>query len=403
MSSSVAARVRTIGVPALGVGAWVAIVLIATRWSHFEALRGYHEALTGWLDGQALYDPTAAGQVFDLSPMAALLLIPVMSWPIPVGVAVITGLSLVAVLLCIRLCFAGAVKALPWSRWPVWGVVTLGVLAIEPVRQSLGLGQISLVILAVILIDLTLISRRHPAGGIGIGLATAMQPMFGLFVIFLVITRRWQASTIAAITLLLSLVLSLFAFPQATGVYLADRLFSPGNLVQLSDLGNQALSGVMARLYETGSAPAITWLGFALFAAAWGLAHARDAHLRGNRLAAVTIVGLTGLVVSPVSWWYQFVWAVPALGILLWWALTPPLPLRRPTLWDRPWGRWVITSAMWLWFLTAPIWWSMSGGWRLITENGYLIATICLIAILPRAAHRCPADRFATPRSIDMV
>jgi len=397
MSSSVAARVRTIGVPVLGIAAWAAVVLIATRWFRFDALREYHEALTGWLDGGLLYDPTSTGQIFDLSPLAALLLIPVMAWPVPVAVALTTGLSLVAVLLCVRICFNGAVRTLPWSRWPVWGIVTLGVLALEPVWQSLGLGQISLVILAVLLIDLTLIARRHPVGGIGIGLATAMQPMFGLFVIFLVITRRWQASTIAAITLLLSLVLSLLAFPEATGAYLADQFFSPGSTVQLSDLGNQALSGVMARLYESGSAPAITWLGFALFAAAWGMAHARDAHLRGNRLAAATIVGLTGLVVSPVSWWHQFVWIIPAMGILLWWALTPPLPLRRPTLWDRPWGRWSITAVMWLWFVSAPIWWPMSGGWRLITENGYLIATICLIAILPRAAHRCPADRFAPP------
>lgn len=402
MSTSAAARIRTGGMAAALLVAWIAIVAATTHWYGHDDLREYHRAIGDWLAGQPLYNAVDVSMTFDMSPLSAVLLIPIMALPIPVAVAVMTGLSLLALLLCVRICFAPVVRSIRFNDWRLWTAAVTGVLVLEPVRQALGLGQITLVVLAVVLLDLIFIARRRWWGGIGLGLAIAVQPTFGILILFLLFTRRWRAGLIAAGTVTATTIAGLLVLPEATAIYLADVLFTPGSTGRLSEIDNQALSGVLARLYEVGSDPAITWLGFALFTSVWGLTRARDAHLRGNRLAAVTVAGLTGALVSPVSWTHQFIWIIPAMAVLLWWAMTDPPSLYRPSLLDRTRGRWAITAGFWLWFTISPISWGLGGALGLLTDNGYLLATIALIAILPKAAHRCPADEFATGRTPGM-
>jgi len=45
--------------------------------------------------------------------------------------------------------------------------------------------------------------------------------------------------------------------------------------------------------------------------------HAARAHENGSDLSAIVLVGLTTLLISPVSWQHTGVWVVPAIGIIL--------------------------------------------------------------------------------------
>ena len=58
------------------------------------------------------------------------------------------------------------------------------------------------------------------------------------------------------------------------------------------------------------------WLLLALALAAFGLWRARRAAFAGDELAAITLTGLVGILVSPVSWVHHAVWIFPALLIL---------------------------------------------------------------------------------------
>lgn len=396
MSTSAAARIRTVGIAAGAFAlAWTVTVVATTYWYGHDNLRAYHDAIQGWLDGQPLYSGLDAGAPFDLAPLAAVFFIPVTAWSVPVAVVLTTGISLLAVLLCARLCFAEVTARLNVnSRWG-WTAAIALTLLLEPTRNVLGLGQISLVLLAVILVDLVFVARGRWWGGIGIGLAVAAQPAFGVLILFLLLTRRLRAAFAAAATVIVATVFGLLFLPEATGTYLTEILFTPENTGPLSAPDNQALSGVLARLYEVGTDPAVTWLGFALFTVVWGLTRAREAHLRGNRLTAVAIAGLTGCLVSPVGPSYLFVWFIPALAVLLGWAMTKPPALHRPGLMDRTWGRWAITVGFLLCFTVTPIHWNPGGFIGLLTDNTFMIAAIALIAVLPKAAHRSPEDRFA--------
>jgi alpha-1,2-mannosyltransferase len=48
-----------------------------------------------------------------------------------------------------------------------------------------------------------------------------------------------------------------------------------------------------------------------------GLARARQTWRCGDELAGVTLAGLTGCLVSPISWTHHLVWVVPAIVVLV--------------------------------------------------------------------------------------
>ena len=80
---------------------------------------------------------------------------------------------------------------------------------------------------------------------------------------------------------------------------------------------NQSVFGVLVRL--TRSEHPARWLVLLLDLAVLAVAvfAARRQLAAGQQLAALTCVGIAGLLVSPVSWSHHWIWLIPAL-FLLW-------------------------------------------------------------------------------------
>jgi hypothetical protein len=81
----------------------------------------------------------------------------------------------------------------------------------------------------------------------------------------------------------------------------------------LAFFSNQTINGFVRRL----NGPNWLWIPLGVVVAAVGLWQARAAHRSGNALAAVVLIGLTALIVAPVSWLASTVWIAPAIGLLL--------------------------------------------------------------------------------------
>ena len=79
---------------------------------------------------------------------------------------------------------------------------------------------------------------------------------------------------------------------------------------------NQSLSGAIARLTGSLQAAYGWWLAAALVTLVTGLAIACWAHRRGRVLAGAICCGLTGALISPISWTHHWVWCVPLLIML---------------------------------------------------------------------------------------
>ncbi|MEU8816339.1 glycosyltransferase 87 family protein [Actinoplanes sp. NPDC048796] len=222
---------------------------------------------------------------------------------------------------------------------PVVVVATVLALLLEPVRATLELGGLDLILFGLVVADLVALRRSawartratwwpQTAGGsrlrriwstgswagAGIGIASALAPGTLLFVAHLALTRQWRAALTALAT---AGTLITGALLVAPGVWFAKVLPSIDRAGPLDAPANQSLAGVLARLYDSASTPVLVWLSFAVLLLAVGLIRARSAHAEGDEIAAFTLVGLAGAAVAPVSTANELVWALPAILILI--------------------------------------------------------------------------------------
>lgn len=73
----------------------------------------------------------------------------------------------------------------------------------------------------------------------------------------------------------------------------------------------------MGSSYCPTSPGGLLWLVVAISTALVGLLVARRWYLRGSAVGAAVAVGITTVLVSPISWQHHAVWIVPALIFLL--------------------------------------------------------------------------------------
>lgn len=409
-----------------GIAALVALTTFIHRYG-FSGLALDRDALRSWLEGTGLYayrDPQShLGPA--LPPVAAFLLVPFVF--VPLGVAGwLTALAgLTALVLALTALVGPVARRYGRSRWAVVLVAVLLALTVEPVRATLGLGRLDLLLFGLITADVIALRRSawarsraawwpgRPASapprgrpvrhllqkgwatgswaGLGIGLATALAVGPGLFIGYLAITRQWRAAFTALGTALTLAIGALLIAPRETAAWVGEVLWRLDRTGGVDQIGNQSLAGVLARLYDSPTTPVLLWLSFAMLLIAVGMIRARSAHTDGDEIAAFTLVGLTGAIVGPVTATNELLWVLPAVLILVDAAARKqagrgrPLPGRR-----RQWpGVWFAAGAVvtYLLFLLAPVW---TSGHALV-RNSYALALVLLVSALPWRPGVAPA------------
>ena len=197
---------------------------------------------------------------------------------------------------------------------------------------TLHLGEINLILAALIGADLL---RREDGAwwqGIGTGLAAGIKLTPLIFVAYLAAHRAGagrgdrqrglRADGRGGIRL---------AARRSRTFWLGGVFYNQRRIGNPANPSDQSLSGAVARLAGTGDPPRVWWLVAVLAAGLAGMAVAVWAHRRGYRLAGFLCCAFTGLLVSPFSWTHHWVWVVPLLVWLIatawrrrtaaWWAL----------------------------------------------------------------------------------
>ena len=326
------------------------------------------------------------------------------SYP-PASAAVFELLSALPVLAVKRIVIAGSVLALFASAWLAWGdagargswaraaaalAVTDIALCTDPVQQTIDLGQINLLLMALVLADLLGRGDRWWRGA-GVGVATGLKLTPGIFIAYLLVTRRFRAAGIATATFALTVAAGFAVLPGASRQYWLGGLFlesgRPGPVIYAS---NQSLLGAIARLAGGSRMAEPYWVAAALLVAVTGLVVAAREHRRGRELAAVGVCAVTGLLVSPVSWDHHWVWIVPVFVVVAHTAWRH----RSPVLWAGLAGVLLVFGAYpgvgqpgdpgavkgLIWFVPAggnrEYRWD---GWQLVTGNLYALAGLGML------------------------
>lgn len=406
---------RQIGlVAAVVVFSVVTSQVFGRRYGFFD-MRIYHSAVEWWTSGGELYEfiapQTALG--FTYPPFAALTMLPMAAMPAVVAGWVNAVASVAALGVILAVLLAPIADRLGWPRRLTVAVALPLALALEPNRETLGFGQVNLLLFALVLADMVALRWRangppRRAGsalvrfwysgawaGAGIGLATAIKVTPGLFIVYLLVSRQWRTAAVATGTAAAASLAAWGVASRESLAYFTSVLWQTDRVGAADFTPNQSLAGILARLYDSPDAPGLLWLTFAAVCCALGLSRAVTSHAEGDELAAFTLVGLTATVISPISWSHHLVFVVPAILILI------DAALRRRAATSNL-GRGsalagmryaVAAGGVYILFLISPIWWVRhrlpdgshydSGLWGVLAENSLALAVIVLVAAMP--------------------
>lgn len=255
----------------------------------------------------------AGGVLLDLPfvypPVAAVLFVPLTLLPLPLLKFLWTTLG---VLLLVRVVRRSA--ALAGAMLPA-GTVALLVAAalwLDPVRTTFYLGQINVVLLALVLLDLTGRPSRWRGAGVGLAAALKLTPL--LFVVYLLLVGRRREAVVAVGTFVAATGLGFAVAPAESVQYWVRGTFAAANRISdLAATSNHSIDGLVARVVGE-NVPVYLALAGLLTTAAMILAV--HAHRRGEDLLALVVVGLASAAVAPFAWSHHFVWCVPLLVLL---------------------------------------------------------------------------------------
>ena len=308
-------------------GRWLAIVALTAAvgvalWQAWKSgppsglldLQIYTNSARAWVSGGSLYDyrdPT-----FNLSatypPIGPILFSTLTPFTADGREVLFTAISLLALFGC-AWSIAGLATVDPARRfeWSSWAFTAATVTI--PVWLTLRQGQINLILWLLVLVDLDAMRRSSRWSGIGIGIATAIKLVPGLFLLWLAASKRWRPMTRAIGALSAATALGWALAPADSMTYWTSLLWESDRVGSVSDGRNNSALGVIARVVEQGTIRTGAWV--LILMAVLGIALIRS--LRASRendfLAVAAIVGCASAVVSPISWTHHLGFLLVAL------------------------------------------------------------------------------------------
>ncbi len=326
---------------------------------------------------------------FTYPPFAALIFALPSLVPLGLAIAVLTGVSLTSLGVLIRLSAADLVHRLGREGSTAALLVVVAMVACQPVRSTLWNGQVELLLAAMIMIDLVVL-RGRAGHGVLVGLAAAIKLTPLIFIAYLLLIRRFRAAAVATATFLAATVGTWMLLPADSSEYWTHALIHGNGIGDISRPSNQSILGVLRRLLGASAAGPL-WAVLIVPTAVLGLALATRVHASGREPLAAAVVGMTGCLISPVSWSHHWVWLVPWIA-----GAAASLPRRRRSE--------QVPAVVFIGYLvvvnaashqaveaTLPA--------RLVLGNAYVLAVVVAFAIVVRNWRERTADERAAARS----
>ncbi|MEV1331099.1 glycosyltransferase 87 family protein [Micromonospora costi] len=298
----------------------------------FFDLKIYMRAMRWWADGNPLYDYVQPDRVqgelyFTYPPFSALLLRPFALIPLGATVTIFTVLTVLGVVVTTRWLVAPMIARHGLPRVFTVTVAVLLVLAVESTRETITFGQINMLLVVLILADLLFaVPQGRRWAGVGVGLATALKIFPGIFIVYLLACRRWWAAAVASATAAAATLLAAAVAPDDSWRFWTHELWATDRVGRTDYTGNQSLFGLLSRFTAPDKPDRLPWLLLVAVVAAYGLWRAARAARAGDHLAGLTLTGLIGGLVSPITWTHHLYWFIPAVVVLADAALRPARP-----------------------------------------------------------------------------
>jgi alpha-1,2-mannosyltransferase len=316
---------------ALAILPWVIAHGVAWPWQPSTIdLQVYVYAVRDLVAGKDIYatSPPGWNLPFIYPPIAAVLMVPLALGPYWLWQLIWTFLLVWAQQSVLKRC--GVARG-----WVLGLVGVVVVLAVEPIRTTLGYGQVNTVLMALVVADLLPdrpAGRARPAGerrrlpaGLLLGLAAAIKLTPALFVVFAYLAgRRRMAITGVASFLGFTLIGAVLQWSPSLVFWSSIAVGDTRAPNSPFYVGNQSLLSTVSRFAGTTDVTTtLLGLGLSAIVALLGAVVAAHWWQRGEQVFAVALVGLCTCLASPVTWTHHYVWVLPLGAAVL---LRPTLP-----------------------------------------------------------------------------
>ncbi|SNR94568.1 alpha-1,2-mannosyltransferase [Streptosporangium subroseum] len=298
-------------------GALAAFIFNAVYARGWIDLEVYREGGAAVLQRTSVYDLIVGENrlKFTYSPFAAMLFTPLALVGMEVSVALWVLISILALEAVIWILIGRTAVKSRSRRTTHTLLVVIAILPLYPVTLTLWNGQIGIILLLAIIVDLTHGKKKWRGIGTGIVAGIKLTPL--IFIPYLLVTRRFRAALMAGLGFLGTVILGFLLLPADSRDYWGGAFFDTQRVVagQDADFFNQSLRGML--MLMTGSWPAVPlWLALCAVVGTGGLLVAAWTAKKAGELAGITACAIVGLLVSPVSWPHHWVWCIPLL--VLW-------------------------------------------------------------------------------------
>lgn len=390
-------RRQVLVVAALAIVVAVFLITYAERHGFFD-LRVYHGAINYWAhDGGSLYDYLlpASTYGFTYPPFAALMMLPMAITPWTLSIVISSTACVLVSAIVVYWLIDPLARRQGWTRWYAFAIVFCFAAAFEPLRETFLFGQVNMLLLFLVAADLFLLTGSGSRfgslgiGGMGIGLATAIKLTPGIFIVYLLITRRWRAAIVASGTAAVATLAAAAIAPDASRVFWTDALWNTDRIGAVAFVSNQSLNGAVARMHAADPSTVLWLVTVAATLAFWAVRVRRTARA-GDEVTGFALTGIVGCLISPITWIHHLVWVGPALLLLLDHALVATTRRRRRALFAFMIGSYVVLCSRFVWNFHDnfgnPITWFFS--------SSYMWISLALLIALPI---RQPAAAVAPP------
>ncbi len=253
----------------------------------------------------------AEGLPWIYPPVAALFTVPLAV--IDLGVAQVGWVALTVALLMAMMYRLGL------TGWTISLATTAAVWLAEPVRETLGFGQLGVLLVSAAVLDAMpgprVFGRRRLPQGVWVGLATAVKLTPAVVAAYQFFSGRRRPGLVAFLTFLGATALGFALLPQASLHYWGGLLTGNSGINSgIMFKTNQSVMGMWARLFGELSRGGLV---ASALVAMLGIAVAVVVYRAGQEELAVCLAGLTSLLASPISWSHHYVWVVPLAVVLI--------------------------------------------------------------------------------------
>lgn len=279
-----------------------------------EDLAVYREAAIYLLQGRDYYHLENSFP-FIYPPIAAVLAVPLAVIPWWAAQVVWTLLNVALVVMVLR-----HLRVRP--AWVVSLAATAAILFMGPLAGTLNFGQLGIVLMAMVVLDvmdgphlLTRGSKRVVPAGVLTGLATGLKLTPAVFIIYFFLSGRKKAGFVSLGTFLATILIGLAASPQySIGYWL--RLAggdSGANPDAHGWIGNMSVMSSIYRFTDVTTIGTLLGLAASGLLVLIGLVVAWQGHRANKELLGVAILGMVSCFANPIAWVHHLTWVLPLL------------------------------------------------------------------------------------------